>query len=71
MYYFIFTFIFEYLIVVVLHFRKNPQSRALRTMRKKGKVVSFEKIEMTPLFTNTTCSGDGGTSTWETMYNIL
>lgn len=26
---------------------------------------------MTPLFTDTTCSREGGTSTWEAMYNIL
>ena len=71
LHYFIFTFIFECLIAFVLHFRRNLQSRALRTMWKKGKVVAFAKIEMTPLFTDTTCSREGGTSTWEAMYNIL
>jgi len=40
-------------------------------MEKKGKAVVFEKLEMTPLFTDITCSKEGGTSTWEAMYNIL
>lgn len=52
-------------------FRKNPQSEALRTMVKKGKAVASEKSEMTPLFTNTICNREGGTSIWEAMYNIL
>ena len=59
------------MIVVVLYLRKNLQSRVLRTMGKKGKVVASEKTEMTALFRNTTCSREGGTSTWEVMYNIL
>lgn len=40
-------------------------------MVKEGKAVVPEKSEMTLLFTNTTCSREGGTSTWEAMYNIL
>jgi len=40
-------------------------------MVKKGKAIVFEKLEMTPLFMDTTCSREGGTSTWEAMYNIL
>ena len=64
-------FIFERPITVVLHLRKNLQSRALREMGKKGKVVASEKTEMNPLFKDTTCSREGGTSTWEAMYNIL
>ena len=40
-------------------------------MVKKGKAVVSEKLDMTPLFTNTTCNKEGGTSTWEAMYNIL
>lgn len=40
-------------------------------MGKKGKVVASDKTEMTPLFADTTCSKEGGTSMWETMYNIL
>jgi len=40
-------------------------------MGKKGKAVASKKTEMTPLFVDTTCSGEGGTSTCETMYNIL
>ena len=69
--YFIFTFIFECPIVVVLHFRKNPQSRVLRAMGKKRKDGASEKTKMTPPFTDTTCSIEGGTSTWEIMYNIV
>lgn len=40
-------------------------------MVKKGKAVTSKKIEMTPLFTDTTCSIEGGTSTSEAMYNIM
>lgn len=40
-------------------------------MVKKGKVVTSEKIEMTPLLMDTTCSKEGVTSTWEDMHNIL
>jgi len=40
-------------------------------MGKKGKVVASKKTKMTPLFKNTTCNREGGTSAWETMYNIL
>lgn len=40
-------------------------------MVNKGKAVASKKLEMTPLFEDTTCNRDGGTSTWEAMYNIL
>ncbi len=40
-------------------------------MGKKGKAPASEKTEMAPLFTNTTCSWDGGISTWEAMYQLL
>lgn len=40
-------------------------------MVKKGKAVVSKNSEMTPLFTDTTCNREGGTSTWEAMYNIL
>ena len=40
-------------------------------MVKKVKVVSSEKLEMNPLFTDTTCNREGVTSLWEAMYNIL
>jgi len=40
-------------------------------MVKKGNVIASQKPEMVPLFFDTTCSKDGGTSTWETMYNLL
>ena len=40
-------------------------------MVKKGKAVISEKSQRTPLFTDTTCNREGGTSTWEAMYNIL
>ena len=40
-------------------------------MVKNGKAVTFEKSEMSPLFMDTTCNREAGTSTWEAMYNIL
>ena len=40
-------------------------------MAKKVKVVAFKKSEMNPVFTDTTCSREGGISTWETMYDLL
>ena len=40
-------------------------------MVKKGKAVVSEKLEMTPLFMDTTCNRDGGISIWDAMYNIL
>lgn len=52
-------------------FRNNPQNKYLGEIVKKGKAVTSEKSEITPLFSDTTCIRDGGTSTWETMYNIL
>lgn len=52
-------------------FRENPQSKSLGAMAKKGRAVVSEKSEMTPLFMDTTCNREGGTSTWEAMYNIL
>lgn len=40
-------------------------------MVKKGKAPMSEKLEMTPLFTYTTYNQDVGTSTWESMYQLL
>jgi len=40
-------------------------------MGKKGKAPASEKIEMSPLFTDNTCSREGGISTWEAMYQLL
>lgn len=40
-------------------------------MGKKGKNHVSEKSEMTPLFTDTTCSHDAGISMWEAMYQLL
>lgn len=40
-------------------------------MAKKGKAIASEKSYMTPLFSNTTCNKDIGTTSWEAMYNIL
>jgi len=40
-------------------------------MEKKGKALVAEKIEMTSLFTDTTCTREAGISTWEGMYSLL
>ena len=40
-------------------------------MGKKGKAPVAEKTEMTPLFTDTTCTRVAGISTWEAMYQLL
>ena len=40
-------------------------------MVKKGKGVTSKKSEMTPLFIDTTCNKEAGTSTWEAMYQLL
>jgi len=40
-------------------------------MGKKGKATASEKSKMVPLFSDTTCSRDEGTSIWEAMYNLL
>ena len=40
-------------------------------MAKKGKAAASEKSDMVPLFSDTTCNKDGGTMTWEAMYNLL
>ena len=40
-------------------------------MGKKGKALVSEKTEMTPLFTDTTCTREAGISTWEGMYSLL
>lgn len=55
----------------LLHFRKNLHQWSLVAMEKRGKAVAFEKSEMIPIFSDTTCSRDGGTSTWETIYDLL
>lgn len=56
---------------ILLHFRKKPRRMSLETMVKKGKGIASEKIEMVSLFSDTTCSKDRGTSTWESMCNFL
>ena len=55
----------------LLHFTKNLQGALLETMGKKGKETKSDKSEMIPLFSNTTCSRDRGTMTWEVMYSLL
>jgi len=40
-------------------------------MGKKGKAPVVEDKEMTPLFTDTTCTRDAGITTWEGMYSLL
>jgi len=40
-------------------------------MGKKGKDLVAEDKEMTPLFTDTTCTRDANISTWEGMYSLL
>ena len=40
-------------------------------MVNKGKAIISKKSKMTPLFTDTTCNREGGTYTWESMYNIM
>ena len=44
-------------------------------MNKKGKEIdkasSIEDLDMSPLFSNTTCNKDCGISSWETIYNIF
>jgi len=40
-------------------------------MGKKGKAPVPKKIEMTPLFTDTTCTREASISTWESMYSLL
>ena len=40
-------------------------------MGKKGKALSSEDKEMTPLYTDTTCNIDADVTTWEGMHNLL
>jgi len=40
-------------------------------MVNRGKATTSEKSEIIPLFFDTTCNRDGGTSTWEAMYDLL
>jgi len=40
-------------------------------MVKKGKAIASKKLELTSLFTDNTCNKEAGTSTWETMYQLL
>ena len=40
-------------------------------MEKRGKAAASEKLEMIPLFSDTMCSIDGGTSPREAMYDLL
>ncbi|MCY6488328.1 hypothetical protein, partial [Actinobacillus pleuropneumoniae] len=49
----------------------NTQSRAQNLMGKKGKALVSEITEMTPLFTDTTCTKEARISTWEGMYRLL
>ena len=43
----------------------------MKAMVKKGKADTSKKSEMTPLFMDTTCNREPGTSTWEAMYLLL
>lgn len=40
-------------------------------MAKNGKATASERSDMTPLFSNTTCNKDEGTTSWEAMYNLV
>jgi len=40
-------------------------------MGKKGKAPASEKLEITPLFTDTTYTKEAGISTWEGIYRLL
>lgn len=40
-------------------------------MGKKGKALVSEKLEMNPLFTDTTYTREVGISSWEGMYQLL
>ena len=40
-------------------------------MGKKGKALSSEDKEMTPLYTHTTCNKDVDITIWEGMYSLL
>lgn len=40
-------------------------------MGKKNKAPTSKKIEMNPLFTDTTCTSEVRISTWEGMYQLL
>ena len=40
-------------------------------MGKKGKGSVAEEKEMTPLFTDTTCTREADITTWEGMYSVL
>ncbi len=41
------------------------------TLEKKGKTTTSKKLDMIPLFSDTTCNKHGGTTSWEPMYNLL
>ena len=47
------------------------QSSIQDTMEKKGKALSYEDQEMTPLYTDTDCNKDVGITIWEGMYSLL
>ena len=40
-------------------------------MGKKGKALSSEDKEMTPLYTDTICNRDANVTTWEGMHSLL
>jgi len=55
----------------LIHFRENLQEESGEATGKRGKAFASEKLEMIPLFSDTTCNRDRGTSTWEAMYDFL
>jgi len=55
----------------LLHFREPLKKTTLEKLAKKGKATTSEKSDMIPLFFDTTCNKDEGTTSWEAMYNLL
>ena len=55
----------------MLYFREPQKETMFEKMEKKGKSTTSEKAGMIPLFSDTTYSKDGATTSWEAMYNLL
>jgi len=57
------------------NFRKILKKTVLTEIVKKGKetaeAITSEESDMQPLFSDTTCNKDSGTTSWEAMYNLL
>lgn len=45
--------------------------RKVMQKQKKQSITESELSEMSPIFTDTICSADGGTKAWEVIYNRL